>query len=566
MKSRFLALGSSPVIFLTHVSRALADGHGHGHDHGGQDESETIQGIKDELDKGPRTYFALSDNSGLIYSHIALMTIAWIVILPVAVFLSLASSRYTLAAQLVFMAFNGFGLLLALFYNTRTPDLYPNNAHHKIGWIITAVMVAHVIVGFLARRKSATSISGTHGRAEEQSFVPLATITTEYNYNDASDDDNSSNDGHCRGSINSIDGGSGTTHAEDYDEDTFKDSRASQPSHRQGLLSAVINSTTRVISQVTSLSTWARYGYKVTDRIILPFGFIAFTSGIATFGRFFEGDAVFNGLAHWIKGGVFFWLGLFNLGRWAGSFADLGWAWNMRPRSRKHQPSAEFVESFLIFIYGSTNIFLEHLGNSDGKWGARDLEHLAITVLFLGGGLCGMLVESTRIRDLLNTTLHSHEAFSGEVRKPIRTPPTYGFSLNPIPALVIALLGTMMSSHHQTTMTSTMVHKQWGQLLLGASVARCLTYIIMYIRPPTSILPSRPPTELLTSFGLIAGGIVFMASSSDTVRGMIHYDLDAMFLYTVTMGLVGILMAWEVAVLAIKGMAIRKEDSHMFRC
>jgi hypothetical protein len=103
-----------------------------------------------------------------------------------------------------------------------------------------------------------------------------------------------------------------------------------------------------------------------------------------------EGDAVFNGLAHWIKGGVFFWLGLFNLGRWAGSFADLGWAWNMRPRSRKHQPSAEFVESFLIFIYGSTNIFLEHLGNSDGKWGARDLEHLAITVLFLGGGLVSL--------------------------------------------------------------------------------------------------------------------------------------------------------------------------------
>jgi hypothetical protein len=91
MKSRFLALGSSPVIFLTHVSRALADGHGHGHDHGVQDESETIQGIKDELDNGPRTYFALSDNSGLIYSHIALMTIAWIVILPVG--------TYTLSMQ-----------------------------------------------------------------------------------------------------------------------------------------------------------------------------------------------------------------------------------------------------------------------------------------------------------------------------------------------------------------------------------------------------------------------------------------------------------------------------------
>ena len=40
---------------------------------------------------------------------------------------------------------------------------------------------------------------------------------------------------------------------------------------------------------------------------------------------------------------------------------------------------------------------------------------------------------------------------------------------------------------------------------------------------------------------------------------MIHYDLDAMFMYTVTMGLVGMLMAWEVVVLAIKGWALRKE-------
>jgi high-affinity Fe2+/Pb2+ permease len=40
---------------------------------------------------------------------------------------------------------------------------------------------------------------------------------------------------------------------------------------------------------------------------------------------------------------------------------------------------------------------------------------------------------------------------------------------------------------------------------------------------------------------------------------MIHYGLDAMFIYTVTMGLVGLLMAWIVMVLAIKGWAIRLE-------
>ena len=38
-----------------------------------------------------------------------------------------------------------------------------------------------------------------------------------------------------------------------------------------------------------------------------------------------EGKMIFTGLAHWIKGGIFFWLGIFTLGRWAGSFGDLGW-------------------------------------------------------------------------------------------------------------------------------------------------------------------------------------------------------------------------------------------------
>lgn len=59
-----------------------------------------------------------------------------------------------------------------------------------------------------------------------------------------------------------------------------------------------------------------------------------------------------------------------------------------------------------------------------------------------------------------------------------------------------------------------MVHKQFGNLLTGASLARALTYVMMYLKPPRSVLPSRPPTELLTSFGLIAGGIMLMASVS----------------------------------------------------
>jgi hypothetical protein len=109
--------------------------------------------------------------------------------------------------------------------------------------------------------------------------------------------------------------------------------------------------------------------------------------------------------------------------------------------------------------------------------------------------------------------------------------------MNPMPALIILLLGKMMSSHHQASMLSTMIHSQWGSMFMGFALARCLTYIIMYVAPPTSYLPSRPPTEIITSFCLVAGGITFIVSNKDTVAALESYGLDAMFMFTVTMGL-----------------------------
>jgi hypothetical protein len=51
------------------------------------------------------------------------------------------------------------------------------------------------------------------------------------------------------------------------------------------------------------------------------------------------------------------------------------------------------VESFLVFVYGITNVFLEHLNAWGSEWTAQDLEHLAITFLFIGGGLVSQIPE-----------------------------------------------------------------------------------------------------------------------------------------------------------------------------
>ncbi|KAK8117853.1 uncharacterized protein PG998_006134 [Apiospora kogelbergensis] len=518
-----------------------------------------------KLDSYPPTYFSHPEHRAVMYAHIVLMVLGWVVVLPIAVMFSIARSRYTLVSQFTFLVTNALGVVLGISYNASTPDLYPNNAHHKIGWVATWMVCAQVLISLIGRVAGVMAPQASpleHNKeAERQAFIPVSTQNMEehlrgngtlyhhHKYSYSNDSGQGTELGTESPRSNSLSSGQESpaeaSRRMDYDDEDleFKDVEMKSPSPKPNSLAV------KIAAKISSRAwKFLLLGYNIIDRTVLILGYIALTTGIVAWARFFEGHEIFGGLAHWIKGGVFFWLGLFYLGRWAGSFGELGWAWNVRPKQspQKWRPSAEFVEGFLIFFYGSTNIFLEHLGSTDAAFSPEDLEHVSITVLFIGGGLLAMLVESTRIRDLLNMTVveaaeaHPDHTHSDEEREALQAPKQYEFSINPIPALVILLTGIMMSSHTQQSALSSMVHKQWGNLLSAAAYARGLTY-------------------LLTSFGLIAGGVIFCASSSDTVAGMVHYDLDEMFVYTVTMGCVGVLMAWEIVVLALKGWAVRRE-------
>lgn len=255
-----------------------------------------------------------------------------------------------------------------------------------------------------------------------------------------------------------------------------------------------------------------------------------------------------------------------------GAFSDYGWAWNVKPRQpmvsrfAARLPSAEFTESFVIWLYGASNVFLEHLNAWGQAWSAQDFEHVSITIMFFGGGLLGMLIESETARNLFNTNvaLQQEETLTygdkvEQQREEWVAPKTYKTSLNPMPGVVILLLGLMMSGHHQSSMVSTMMHAQWGHLFVGFALARGATYMLLYLSPPTSYFPSRPPTELVASFCLISGGLIFMGSATDTVRAIEDNGLDAMFLFTVVMGFTGLIMSWTAITFAIKGWATRRE-------
>lgn len=100
--------------------------------------------------------------------------------------LSIARSRLSLPIQCLFVLLNGAGLVCGITYNASTPDLYPNNAHHKMGWVATWMVVAEVLMGALfavAGRHPLDSKSenvprsSRHARqlSEQAAFIPVRT-------------------------------------------------------------------------------------------------------------------------------------------------------------------------------------------------------------------------------------------------------------------------------------------------------------------------------------------------------------------------------------------------------
>ncbi|CAI7607643.1 unnamed protein product [Penicillium pancosmium] len=525
--------------------------------------------------EGPMSYFAYDKHRGAILAHISLMVAAWCFLLPISVMLSIAHSRFALPSQFVFMLCNAFGLLLGIIYNEQTPDLYENNAHHKIGWIITWVVSTQLILSLIfvyAGRGESKIESRSFERA---TFLPVAT------------------DDHEHGRVFPT----APMHGYRWSRDSGQGTEPNSPSHSPASLSleppeydGFEKPEDDIPSETTGPRRWIKSTfvdrflsrlvpgmvsnrvlcvfymvYKVIDRIILPFGFIAMATGAVTYGGIMRKTDIFNGLAHFIKGGIFFWYGVLTLGRYIGCWADLGWAWNKKPSAsivgnwKSKVPSAEWTESFVIFFYGITNVFLEHLSNAGKGWSTTDLEHVSITVLFFGGGLAGMLFESSRIRDALNSTILRYPGH-GTRDEGWQLPRSQTVSLNPMPALVILLLGMMMGSHHQMSMTSTMIHKQWGNMLVGFALARCMTYFLLYIRQPTSYLPARPPTEIVAAFCLMSGGLIFMMSTRNIIEAMEYYEVDAMFTFTVGLGFTAFIMALEILAIALKAWALKREQ------
>ncbi|KAG6336340.1 hypothetical protein ID866_2735 [Astraeus odoratus] len=281
----------------------------------------------------------------------------------------------------------------------------------------------------------------------------------------------------------------------------------------------------------------------------------------AAFGMVLTGIVVYTGgcrnnyingcLAHLIKGGIFWCYGLFTFARFLGSHSEMGWAWNISPIG--NTISAEFVESTVIFLYGISNTWMERFGAHPGDpYTTKQVQHISIAVMFWFAGLVGMAMESRRIRNWLAASSISalEPAFSGNVSEP----PSYRGSFNPFPALVIGVTGAAMSAHTQTYLFQVQIHQLWGWLLLGFSVLRCLTYFFLWLDPPRSVFPSRPPTEALGSFFLACGGLMFMFSTEEVTLAAMRRGRDDMMMFlNVAVAITCLAFCWTLCVVAFNG-------------
>lgn len=355
------------------------------------------------------TYFTHSEHITAIYTHIVLSTLAWVVVLPLAIMLTIARSKLKVLAQFAFLAVNGVAIFASIVYNAQTPDLYENNSHHKIGWAVTWIASIWSFMGLLTlytdgkgdavEQYSALLQPMTQDAMQEydqfQAFKPQGARWSGDSGQGTERNTNSLSQGSRSNSWNTSSSGTFPQHVEEEPYDEIEVNTEKQSRFRNAAVDGFLSShVPRYISG--SLLQIFNITFAVLTRFQALLGFLALMTGMVTFSGIAKGGQVFSVLAHFIKGGIFFWYGLLTLGRWMGCFADFGWAWNLKPgaeivgKGKARIPTAEFTESFVIWLYGVTNVFLEHLSAWGDEWSTQDLEHVAITIMFAGGGMVSL--------------------------------------------------------------------------------------------------------------------------------------------------------------------------------
>ncbi|KAK4704761.1 hypothetical protein P7C70_g1445, partial [Phenoliferia sp. Uapishka_3] len=535
-------------------------------------------------DPDPMSYLELDTLAeggypGVLAVHIFLMSLAFFVCLPISLFLKSAGSQLSLVAQAAFFLAALFGMLFGTTYNSLTPDLYAGSSHTKLGWVVYAEAISvgkpmNADIPFysmsllfalnacdvylfgvkfkrwycggryagVAMEEEAEELVHEGKDDPEQmatSPISLEDDTTEVSWTPEASP-STPHFSHTRGSS------------------TVSDTTLFDASHADPDAALAKTPPRKSLkAQILEKGSMAHFAL-MSSLVVLAYAQVI--TGVAVYSGSCRAQYGNGCLAHTIKGSIFVWYGFITFARYIGAFSSWGWAWNRRPDNSRPIWTAEFVECTVCFVYGATNTWMERMGKHGSAYSIKDYQHISVAVMFWFAGALGMLMESRKIRSWLAQTAI---AASDRHVEDIVEPASASFSFNPFPAFIIGVTGVAMSTHHQVYQFQIDIHALWG-ILLGAFAAfRLMTYFFLFLRPPASILPSRPPTEALASFCLTAGGLVFILSTEQVTLGAMRAGWDDMMAFlNISIALVSIWLFWILALFALKGAFILPPTHH----
>ncbi|KAI9342220.1 hypothetical protein DFJ73DRAFT_778682 [Zopfochytrium polystomum] len=428
-------------------------------DHGSRPPAESVNGtVIDDGEWNALKYlqepYLGQYANGYLYTHIITMTIAYIFLFPIGLMLAIRKSKLHFPVVAVGAIFAFIGYWSGRIFSHSTPDLYPGNFHHTLGNFMRSLLCVPFLWGGRKRGEEAAEAAAIpKSELVETFFEEEGGAVASRRSHSLSDSDHSTLDG--------------VQHHSDADSSAFTATLRKAWKYYSLLSRYVLQPLHSSIGHVTFF-----------------LGLLQTTLGTLTL----EGGALFLGY------------GLLTFARVVGCFSDFD---HKLPRWLRGA-RIEFLESVVIFLYGWPNIYFE---NKEMIMNHKALQHQSLAFMWAMAGTASLLLECHHMyvmqrqhREAEEEEAASATSGSAAARQPAAPAP---FVTNPIPAIIFLATGITLGIHEQETVFLVSLHTMLGAGLAIASLSRLATHASL-------------GTEVLTAFGFVFAGTVFMAANEST--------------------------------------------------
>ena len=150
-------------------------------------------------------------------------------------------------------------------------------------------------------------------------------------------------------------------------------------------------------------------------------------------------------------------------------------------RSDQTSYSQDYVDSWVMCVWGVVNTFTEHRWGREG-WSVHDYQHTFMGIIWWAGGILGIFLSRNGRRTF-------------------------------VPSLIIIFTGWAMSEHAQHLIISTKVHNMFGLVLMCGGALRIIE--ISFLLKDKRTLEKIHSFQYLAPFCLVCSGLLFMGANEE---------------------------------------------------